>query len=87
MEKEIRRDAIRGSITTLLGRVGEQIAPIYMMRELGVDPRDLRFIGTPIDFIAFKGLSDGKPEKIIFIEVKASQSGTLTRKERYVKSR
>ena len=86
MEKEIRRDAIKGSITTLLGRVSEQIAPLYMMKELGVSPKDLRFIGTPIDFIAFKGLSDGKPEKIIFIEVKASQTGSLTEKERYVKS-
>ena len=86
MEREIRRDAIKGSITTLLGRVGEQIAPLYMMKELGVSPRDLRFIGTPIDFIAFKGLSEGKPEKIIFIEVKASQSGSLTEKEKYVKS-
>jgi len=85
-EREIRRDAIKGSITTLLGRVGEQIAPLYMMKELGVSPRDLRFIGTPIDFIAFKGLSEGKPEKIIFIEVKASQSGSLTEKEKYVKS-
>ena len=86
MEREIRRDAIKGSITTLLGRVGEQIAPLYMMKELGVSPRDLRFIGTPIDFIAFKGLSEGKPEKIIFIEVKASQSGSLTEKEKHVKS-
>ena len=86
MEKEIRQDAIKGSVTTLLGKVGEQIAPLYMMKELGVSPRDLRFIGTPIDFIAFKGLSEGKPEKIIFIEVKASQSGSLTEKEKHVKS-
>jgi len=47
-EKEIRRDAIKGSITTLLGKVGEHIAPLYMLRELRIDPRDLRFIGTLI---------------------------------------
>lgn len=86
VEKEIRRDAIKGSITTLLGKVGEQIAPLYMIRELDIDPRDLRFIGTPVDYIAFKGLSNGNPEKILFIEVKASQSGALTERERYVKS-
>jgi predicted Holliday junction resolvase-like endonuclease len=84
-EKEIRRDAIKGSITTLLGKASEHVAPLYMLRELGIDPRDLRFIGTPIDFIAFKGLSDGNPEKIFFIEVKASQSGVLTERERRVK--
>ncbi|MCF8884444.1 MAG: endonuclease, partial [Aigarchaeota archaeon] len=65
MEKEIRRDAIKSSITTLLGKVGEHIAPLYMIRELDVDPRDLRFIGTPVDYIAFKGLSSGNPEKIL----------------------
>jgi len=47
-EKEIRRDAIKGSITTLLKKVGEHIAPLYMLRELGIDPRDLRLIGTLI---------------------------------------
>ncbi len=86
MEKEIRRDAIKSSITTLLGKVGEHIAPLYMIRELDVDPRDLRFIGTPVDYIAFKGLSSGNPEKILFIEVKASQSGALTERERSIKS-
>lgn len=86
MEREIRRDAIKSSITTLLGKVGEHIAPLYMVRELGVDPRDLRFIGTPVDYIAFKGLSNGNPEKILFIEVKTSQSGALTERERSIKS-
>lgn len=86
VEKEIRRDAIKSSITTLIGKVGEQIAPLYMIRELDVDPRDLRFIGTPVDYIAFKGLSNGNPEKILFIEVKTSQSGALTEREKHVKS-
>jgi len=85
-EKEIRREAIKSSITTLLGKVGEQIAPLYMLRHLDIDPRDLRFIGTPVDYIAFKGLSAGSPEKILFIEVKASQAGALTERERHVKS-
>lgn len=86
MEDEIRRDAIKKSITTLLGKVSEHIAPLYMARELDIDPRDLRFIGTPVDYIAFKGLSSGNPEKILFIEVKASQSGTLTERERSIRT-
>lgn len=84
-EKEIRRDAILGSVRTILGKVSEHIAPLYMMGALGLDPRDLRFIGTPVDFIAFKGLSEGNPEKILFIEVKASQTGALTERERMVR--
>ncbi len=86
MEREIRRDAIKSSITTLLGKVSEQIAPLFMIMKLGLDPRDLRFIGSPVDYIAFKGLSNGSPEKVLFIEVKASQSGALTDRERLVKS-
>ena len=36
-------------------------------------------------FIAFKGLSDGKPEEIIFVKVKSGSSTTLSTKERKIK--
>ncbi|WP_309492409.1 Holliday junction resolvase-like protein [Candidatus Hecatella orcuttiae] len=83
-EKDIREDAIRRSIRTLLGKVSEQIAPFLIATKLEVDLRDLRFLGTPIDFVAFKGLSENDLEEIIFIEVK-SGSPQLTRRERMVK--
>ena len=73
-EKEVRRDAIERSVSVLLGKISEHI-----------NPKDLRFLGTPIDYIAFKGLSDGKPEEIIFIEVKSSKTGALSPREQAVK--
>jgi predicted Holliday junction resolvase-like endonuclease len=70
---------------TIIGKITEHIAPLYLTKELEVDPRDIRFIGTPIDFIAFKGLSQGRPEKIFFIEVKTSRTGALTQRQKAIK--
>jgi len=41
-------------------------------------------VNHPMDYIAFKGLSDKNPEEIVFIEVKPGTS-RLTDKERAVK--
>ena len=38
-----------------------------------------------MDFIVFKGLSDGKPEEIIFVDVKSGSSTTLSNRERKIK--
>ena len=84
-EKEIRRDAVVRSISTILGRVGEEFAPFYLVEELGVNPKDFRHIGTPVDYIAFKGLSDDVEPEIIFVEVKTGQASILTERERKVR--
>ena len=84
-EAEIREDAIKRSITTLLGKISEHIAPLLIAQKLGINPKDLRFLGTPIDYIAFKGLSDKEPEEIVFIEVKSGKTSVLTERERAVK--
>ena len=84
-EREIRRDAIKRSVSTILGRVGEYIAPFIAAADIGADPRDFRFIGSPIDYIVFKGLSRGKPEEIVFVEVKTGRSARLTERERAVR--
>ena len=84
-EAEIRKDAISKSVSTILGRAGEHIAPLFLLERHGIDMRDLRFIGTPIDFIAFKGLSKGDPSEIAFIEVKSGKTIQLTSRERSVR--
>lgn len=84
-ERRVREDAIKKSISTVLGRVGEHLAPLIIFSNYGIKPKDFRHLGTPVDFIAFKGLSNGKPEEIIFIEVKSGSSTKLSDKERKVK--
>ncbi len=84
-EERIREDAIKRSIATIIGKVGEQLAPILICMEYGINPKDLRFIGSPIDYIAFKGFTEGKPEEITFIEVKSGKTTTLSQREKWVK--
>jgi predicted Holliday junction resolvase-like endonuclease len=50
-----------------------------------LDPKDIRFLGTPIDLIAFNGLNASVEEvEIVFIEVKTGGSA-LTAREKAVK--
>lgn len=88
-ERRIREDAIKRSAATILGKVGEHLAPLLIFANYGINPKDLRFIGTPIDFIAFKGLSEDKPEEIIFIvifiEVKSGKTAALSPREKSIK--
>ncbi|QXJ35211.1 Holliday junction resolvase-like protein [Saccharolobus shibatae] len=86
-EDTIRKDAIQRSINTLLGRIGEEFAPLLIAERYNVNPKDFRHLGTPVDYIAFKGLSDDQnidPE-IIFFEIKSGKSTSLTERERKVR--
>jgi predicted Holliday junction resolvase-like endonuclease len=84
-EEKIREDSRKRSLATNLGKVGEELAPLLMFEKLGIEPKDFRHIGTPIDYIAFKGLSNGKVEEIVFIEVKTANSPSLSDREKEVR--
>ena len=50
-EENIRQDAIQRSIATILGKVGEELAPLLILfKEYGVEPKDIRHIGSPVDY-------------------------------------
>jgi len=84
-EEKIREDAVKKSLATTLGKVGEELTPLLMFNKLGIEPKDFRHIGTPIDYVAFKGLSNGKVEEILFIEVKTANSPSLSDREKEVR--
>ena len=84
-EEKIRKDAVKKSLATILGKVGEELTPLLMFEKLGIEPKDFRHIGTPIDYVAFKGLSNGKVEEIVFIEVKTGNSPSLSDREKEVR--
>jgi predicted Holliday junction resolvase-like endonuclease len=82
-EQEIRLDAIQRSSAVTRGKVTEHIVPYLPGFDL--DPKDIRFLGTPIDLIAFKGLNASVEEvEIVFIEVKTGRS-VLSAREKAVK--
>ncbi|MFA6363284.1 Holliday junction resolvase-like protein [Methanoregula sp.] len=84
---EIRKDSVNRSRSTLKGKIAEQMAPLLPSFEYL--PADARFIGAPVDYIIFDGLSAVADEKgssirIVFMDVKHG-SATLTRTQRVIK--
>lgn len=78
--KEGRLDAVKRSRAVLGGQMYEQIAPF--LPGFPCNPQDVRFIGKPIDFIAFPGAAEGKSiEEVLFIEVKTGESKLSTREK------
>lgn len=81
-EKEIRADSVKRSKYVLTGKVAEQFAPF--LEGFGYDPRDVRFLGSPVDLIVFDGLSEGQLRGVMFIEVKTGKS-QLSQRERQLR--
>jgi predicted Holliday junction resolvase-like endonuclease len=81
-EIEIRQDAIARSQAVVLGRVTEHLAPY--MPEFKLNPRDARFIGSPIDLVVFNGLTEGDLKSIVFVEIKSGES-QITPRERKIR--
>ncbi len=81
-EREARDDSVRRSRSSLSGQFLEKLAPHFP--DFPYEPTDLRFLGTPVDYVVFSGLSEGEVDEIVFLEVKSGASG-LTTKERRVR--
>ncbi|MBN2256628.1 MAG: hypothetical protein JW704_02240 [Anaerolineaceae bacterium] len=81
-EKGIREDASSKSQAVTMGKVTEHFIP--HLPEFKFNPQDARFIGSPIDFVVFDGLSEGNLRQVVFVEVKSGGS-TLTTRERRVR--
>ena len=72
-----RKDSVDKSRSTLKGKIAEQLAPL--LPGFPYLPADARFLGSPIDYIVFKGISNSgeahlDPEdlEIVLLEVKQS---------------
>jgi len=78
----IRQDAVQRSQAVTSGKVHEQLVPY--LPEFGFNPKDARFLGSPVDLLVFDGLDDGELRRVVFIEVKTGGSG-LTARERQIR--
>src|SRR5260370_41888130 len=65
-----------------MGKVFEQL--VAYLPDCGFNPKDARFLGSPVDFVVFDGLSDGALRRVVFIEVKTG-TADLSRRERQVR--
>ncbi len=81
--EEERGDAIRRSRAVLGGQMAEQLSP--WLPDFPFDPSEVRFIGKPVDFIAFVGSSEGRIDEVAFVEVKSGKA-SLSKVERSLKA-
>ncbi|HDR73824.1 MAG TPA: Holliday junction resolvase [Methanoculleus sp.] len=83
-EQDIRTDAVRRSQSVTRGRITECLIPFFP--DFPYNPKDARFLGTPVDFIVFDGLSDGEEvNEVAFIEIKTGKAANLSKRERAVR--
>jgi predicted Holliday junction resolvase-like endonuclease len=80
--RAVRLDAIQRSQAVTAGKVFEQLVPY--LPNFPFDPRDVRFLGSPVDFVVFEGLSAGEVTRVVFVEVKTG-SAELSGRERRVR--
>jgi len=78
----IREDAVQRSLAVTAGKVHEQLTPY--LPAFPYNPKDVRFLGSPIDLVVFDGLAEGALQRIVFLEVKTGGS-SLTGRERQVR--
>jgi predicted Holliday junction resolvase-like endonuclease len=82
-EKKIRQDAVKKSEAVTRGKITEHLIPYFP--DFEYNPKDARFLGTPVDFIVFDGLSEGEMNKVVFVEVKTGKTGALSPREKLVR--
>ena len=76
-EDERMRKRVEKSLNTqrsvVKGKVWEQIAPY--LPEFEYNPADARFVGDPIDYVIFSGMSDGDgPVEVIVADIKTGRA-------------
>lgn len=61
--------------SVLKGQISEQLAPYLPPMLAEYNARDLRFLGSPVDFVGFVGMSEGLPDFAIhLIEIKTANA-------------
>lgn len=78
----IRQEAVQRSQAIIAGKVHEQLIPY--LPAFPFNPKDVRFLGSPVDLVVFDGLADGRLRRVVFLEVKTGGAG-LTSRERSVR--
>ena len=81
-EKKIRQDAIKKSQAVTKGKITEHLLPYFP--GFNYNPKDVRFLGSPLDLIVFDGLSEESLDQIVLIEVKTGNS-QLSKREKMVR--
>ncbi len=82
-EYVIRQDAIQRSQSSIIGKVTEHLIPY--MPIFTFNPKDARFLGSPIDLLIFDGLENGYLEEIVFLEVKTGKFARMSSRQKQIR--
>ena len=77
-----RQDAINRSQSVILGKVTEHLIPFH--QNFPFNPKEARFIGSPIDMIVFDGIENEDVVDIYILEIKTGKS-TLSKRQRLIR--
>ncbi len=68
----------------LAGKFSEQLAPY--LPDFPYRPNEVRFIGSPVDFVVFRGMDEKEPVEVVILEVKSggARLSSIQRKVRDV---
>ncbi|HEX9729257.1 MAG TPA: Holliday junction resolvase-like protein [Gemmatimonadales bacterium] len=80
--RTIRREAALQSRAVTVGQVSQEFAPF--LPGFDFNPKDARFLGSPVDFVVFDGLDAGDVRRVVFVEIKTG-GADLSARERQVK--
>src|SRR5260370_40341616 len=78
--RAVRLDAVLRSQAVTAGKVFEQLVPF--LPGFRFNPKDARFLGSPVDFVVFDGLNEGDVRRVVFVEVKTGASDLSVRDRR-----
>lgn len=82
--RNIRKDTLKRSKAVRGGNMMENFAPYF--ENFPCNPEDAKFLGKPVDFVCFSGLSEkDEADEIIFVEVKTGDS-KLSQREKSIKN-
>jgi predicted Holliday junction resolvase-like endonuclease len=87
LEKTTREDTLKRSRSILRGQASEHLAPFVIEN---TNPKDYRFMGNPVDYICYDGLSDvidkvaDEIKTVRFIDIKTGKS-TLNKSQRRIR--
>ena len=79
---EQRADAINRSRASLGGKFSENLSPY--LPDFPFHPTEMRWLGSPVDYIVFKGMDNDQIEEMVFLEIKSGKS-VLTAREKQIK--
>jgi predicted Holliday junction resolvase-like endonuclease len=83
-EKILRKDAVTRSMGVNFGKITEHLIPFSAHLE-NFDPRDIRFIGSPVDLMIFDGATSKRDIlNIYFVEIKTG-AGQLSKKQKTIR--